>query len=85
QALRYFRLCDTDGSGQIDAEEFKTALFAVDPDSGNPVGFSPSALLTPQDAFEMFDEDRSGKIDEDEFFFVLQYLGVDTTEEKMEK
>lgn len=25
----------------------------------------------------MFDEDKSGKIDEDEFFFLLQYLGIE--------
>lgn len=53
QALRFFRMADPDGSGEIDFEEFKVALFAVDPDSGNPVGFTPSALLTPLDAFEV--------------------------------
>lgn len=26
---------------------------------------------------KMFDEDKSGKIDEDEFFFLLQYLGIE--------
>ncbi|CAM9949622.1 unnamed protein product, partial [Ectocarpus fasciculatus] len=77
KALRFFRMADPDGSGEIDFEEFKVALFAVDPDSGNPVGFTPSALLTPLDAFEMFDEDNSGQIDEDEFFFLLQFLGIE--------
>lgn len=46
-------MSDPDGSGEIDFEEFKVALFAVDPDSGNPVGFTPSALLSPLDAFEV--------------------------------
>lgn len=46
-------MSDPDGSGEIDFEEFKVALFAVDPDSGNPVGFAPSALLSPLDAFEV--------------------------------
>lgn len=46
-------MCDPDGSGEIDIEEFKVALFATDPDSGNPVGFAPSSLLTPLDAFEV--------------------------------
>ena len=46
-------MCDCDGSGEIDIEEFKVALFATDPDSGNPVGFAPSSLLTPLDAFEV--------------------------------
>lgn len=58
QALRYFRMSDPDGSGEIDFEEFKVALFAVDPDSGNPVGFAPNALLSPLDAFEV---GRTGK------------------------
>lgn len=26
---------------------------------------------------KMFDEDNSGKIDEDEFFFLLQFLGIE--------
>ena len=29
------------------------------------------------DTAKMFDEDKSGKIDEDEFFFLLQYLGIE--------
>lgn len=53
KALKYFRVCDSDGSGEIDLEEFKVALFAVDPDSGNTVGFAPNAFLTPLDAFEV--------------------------------
>lgn len=53
KALKYFRVCDSDGSGEIDVEEFKVALFAVDPDSGNTVGFAPNAFLTPLDAFEV--------------------------------
>ena len=67
KALKYFRMCDVDGSGEIDFEEFKVALYTIDPSSGNPIGFKPSSLLTPQDAFEMFDEDMSGEIEEDEF------------------
>ena len=31
KAFRYFRLCDTDGSGEIDIDEFKVALFICDP------------------------------------------------------
>lgn len=46
-------MSDPDGSGEIDFEEFKVALFAVDPDSGNPVGFTPNSLLSPLDAFEV--------------------------------
>lgn len=35
KALRYFRICDTDGSGEIDIDEFKVALFLCDPVSIN--------------------------------------------------
>jgi Ca2+-binding EF-hand superfamily protein len=31
KAFRYFRLCDTSGSGEIDIDEFQVALFACDP------------------------------------------------------
>jgi hypothetical protein len=31
KALRYFKICDTDGSGEIDVDEFKVALFICDP------------------------------------------------------
>ena len=88
KALRYFKMCDVDGSGQIDFDEFKVALFTCDPVSGNPLGFNPSKLLTPSDAFEMFDEDESGEIGEDEFADVLEYLGLkvdDFTQERLFK
>ena len=60
-------MCDADGSGEIDIDEFKVALYTCDPASGNTLGFAPNKLLSPQDAFEMFDSDGSGQIDEDEF------------------
>lgn len=31
----------------------------------------------------MFDEDNSGQIDEDEFFFLLQYLGLDVSASRL--
>ncbi len=31
KAFRYFRMCDSDGSGEIDIDEFQVALFACDP------------------------------------------------------
>ena len=60
KAYRYFRMCDTDGSQEIDLDEFKAALYLCDPTNGNSVGFKPSRHLTPFDAFETFDEDQSG-------------------------
>lgn len=84
KAFRYFNICDTDGSGEIDVDEFKVALFACDPTSGNPVGFVPSTMLTPMDAFETFDNDRSGFLDEDEFYFAMEFLGLTMTDYKHE-
>ncbi|RLN81488.1 hypothetical protein BBO99_00003682 [Phytophthora kernoviae] len=85
KALRIFRKCDTDGGGEIDLAEFKMAMFAVDPVSGNTLGFSPSTLLGPRDAFELFDEDGTGQIDELEFADVLEYFGMDVGDGKQEK
>ena len=53
------------------------ALFACDPSSGNTLGFSPNSLLSPKDAFELFDEQRTGQIDELVFADVLEYLDLD--------
>eukprot|EP01038_Epipyxis_sp_PR26KG_P010397 gene10397-13965_t len=84
KAYRYFKLCDTDGSGEIDIDEFQVALFACDPNSGNPVGFKPSKNLTPIDAFEIFDEDQSGFLDEDEYRYAIEYLQINAPDEIVE-
>ena len=107
KALKYFRHIDEDGSGEIEMDEFRVALFMLDPVTGNTLGFQPSKLLTPSDAFEvrlhicpgvgcfhsvltirraqMFDTDRSGAIDEDEFFYALEYLGLKISDQKQER
>jgi alpha-tubulin suppressor-like RCC1 family protein/Ca2+-binding EF-hand superfamily protein len=84
KSFRYYRMCDTDGSGEIDIDEFKVALFTCDPTNGNPVGFKPSRNLTPLDAFEVFDEDFKGLLDEDELMYALEYLQVPITDFKHE-
>lgn len=84
KAMRIFKKCDTDGGGEIDVNEFKMAMFAVDPVSGNTLGFSPSSLLAPRDAFELFDTDGTGQIDELEFADVLEYFGMDVSDAKQE-
>lgn len=45
-------------------------------EGGNPTGYTPSQLVGPRDVFDMFDEDRSGQMDEDEFFYALDYMGI---------
>jgi hypothetical protein len=42
-----------DGSGEIDRAEFEMAFYCVDPVSGNSLGFQPSLLLHPRDAYEV--------------------------------
>ena len=84
KALKYFRQCDTDGSGEIGLDELKVALFMTDPNSGNSVGFKPSSILSPKDAFEMYDEDGSGNLDEDEFSLALEYMEMPVDDAKLE-
>lgn len=84
KAYRYFNICDTDGSGEIDIDEFKVALYICDPTQGNSVGFSPSANLTPLDAFETFDDGGKGFLDEDEFYYALDYLQLKVSDEMHE-
>eukprot|EP01041_Mallomonas_annulata_P005267 gene5267-10537_t len=80
KAFRFFNLCDTDGSGDIDIDEFKVALYTCDPTNGNPVGYVPSKFLSPLDAFETFDEAKLGLLDEDEFHFAIRYLGIELSD-----
>ncbi|RYG70388.1 hypothetical protein EON64_00275 [archaeon] len=48
------------------------------------MGFRPSSYLTPMDAFEIFDEDESGFLEEDEFRYAVEYLKLNTSDEKLE-
>ena len=84
KALKYFRQCDTDNSGEIGLEELRVALFMTDPNSGNGVGFKPSSILSPKDAFEMYDEDGSGNLDEDEFSLALEYMEMPVDDARIE-
>ncbi|OQR99686.1 regulator of chromosome condensation (RCC1) [Achlya hypogyna] len=85
KGLRIFRACDKDKSGEIDIEEFKMALFAVDPNSGNTLQFAPSSLLSPKDAFELFDEDGDGQLNELEFADVVEYFNIKANDAKQER
>ena len=46
--IEYFLLCDKDGNGQIDFEEFKVALFVSDTEEVNHVGFNAGTILRPR-------------------------------------
>ena len=75
KSFRYFKMCDTRQCGKMDIDDFKAALFACDPVKGNTTGFQPRRDVSPLDAFETFDEDKSGFLDEDEWFYAMEYLG----------
>ena len=45
-------------------------------------GISPEALLSLQQAFSMFDGDRSGTIDSAEFYALMRSLGLTLSEEE---
>ena len=85
KAYRYYNVCDTDGSGEIDIDEFKVALYICDPTAGNSCGFSPTSNITPMDAFETFDEGGKGFLDEDEFFYALDYLELKVSDKNHEE
>ncbi|KAF0696245.1 Aste57867_12943 [Aphanomyces stellatus] len=85
KAIRIFDMCDKDRSGEIDLEEFKMAMFTVDPNTGNSLGFAPSSLLSPKDAFHLFDSNGSGRLDELEFADALEYFGMTVSDAKQEK
>ena len=71
-------------SRKINFDEFKVALITCNP-KRNPYGFTPNVLLMPHDAFKMFDQNNSEKIDEDKFYFILYYLGIKVCDEAKEK
>ena len=85
KALKFFQHSDKNGSGEIDLEEFRSVLFVCDPTSGNTLGFTPDEFLSPHDAFNKFDVDGSGTIDEDEFADILEYMNIEADDFKQEK
>ena len=52
--IEYFRLCDKDGSGHIDYEEFKVALFVCDTEEVNHAGFNAGTILRPKGELNFF-------------------------------
>lgn len=81
KAIRLFRQLDTDRSGSLSLDEFRAAILVLRPTAGGTASaahrLDVSPLLGPRDAFVLFDRDNSGAIDEDEFVWVLEFMGYD--------
>ena len=48
------------------------------------MGYIPKKFLSPLDAFDLFDEDQSHDMDEDEFVYAMEYLGVHLSDSSVE-
>ncbi len=66
---RLFQACDLDRSGEVELEELPLAIHINDQLTEKP-------YMTPRDAFELFDYDGSGELNEHEFFEVIQLMAV---------
>ena len=77
-ALRLFNACDLDKGGSIDFVEFQICIHMNDL-------IKPRVRMTPNDAFQIFDSDRSGVIDELEFYEAMMALGVNIGEDDSTK
>jgi Ca2+-binding EF-hand superfamily protein len=76
RAQQLFRTCDLDDSNEIGIGEFEIAIIMNEK-------LGPSPLESKMhDIFDTFDVDRSGAIDELEYFEAVQALGVTITPEK---
>ncbi|KAK9722494.1 hypothetical protein K7432_002646 [Basidiobolus ranarum] len=67
QVNQYFRQVDTDGSGEISADELQKALLNGD--------WSRFDISTVKLMIDMFDKDDTGTIGLNEFFGLWQYIG----------
>ncbi|GBG29854.1 Leucine-rich repeat-containing protein 1 [Hondaea fermentalgiana] len=66
---KLFQACDLDRSGTVELDELPLALHINDQ-------LRVRTRMTPRDAFELFDYDGSGSINEQEFFEVVNLLPV---------
>ena len=88
KALRFFTSCDLDGSGQIDKQEFLVALLSaqgVIEDPKQNINSEEYTVLSPKDAFDLFDADGSGLIEYGEFAALLEYVNIHVDEKESRK
>ena len=76
--IKLFRTADLDGGGDIDCGEFEVAYHV------NSM-LKTSYIIKPLDAFETFDKEHRGEIDEIEFCELMHALGVNEDSEELQK
>ena len=76
--IKLFRTADLDGGGDIDCGEFEVAYHV------NSM-LKTSYIIKPLDAFETFDKEHRGEIDEIEFCELMHALGVNRDSEELQK
>eukprot|EP00505_MAST-04D_sp_SCG-Rhode-Island_P000305 Stramenopile-MAST_4_protein_305 len=76
RAIKLFRTADLDGGGSIDCSEFEVAYQMNDM-------LAVSHIIKPVDAFETFDKEHRGDIDEIEFVALMQALNVEMDEKSL--
>ena len=76
--IKLFRTADLDGGGDIDCGEFEVAYHL------NSM-LKPSHIISPLDAFETFDKEHRGEIDEIEFCELMHALQVVKDTEKLQE
>lgn len=77
KTAKLFRALDVHRSGKLTLEECKAAVFALDPSSGGPASIPLDSLIGPHEVFALFDRDNSGRINETEFVWTLEFMGYD--------
>jgi|EP00945_MAST-04E_sp_MAST-4E-sp1_P003629 Leucine-rich repeat (LRR) protein/Ca2+-binding EF-hand superfamily protein len=75
--IKLFRTADLDGGGSIDCAEFEVAYHINDM-------LTPSHIISPVDAFETFDKEHRGEIDEIEFVELMHALQVEKDEQSLQ-
>ena len=75
--IKLFRTADLDGGGDIDCGEFEVAYHV------NSM-LKTSYIIKPLDAFETFDKEHRGEIDEIEFCELMHALGVNRDSEELQ-
>lgn len=89
-----FAHCDAHHNGELDRMDFVNAFYhkskvRLPPGSKKKksfeidVGFQPAELLTPSEAWNMFDDSGAGVLGEYEFALLIEFLGLELSRERL--